>query len=147
MKYFAYGSNMNPQRMKDRGVSYSTRLPATLNGYTLKFNKKASRNPKEGYANIVPDENQVVEGALYEIPDNDILKLDSYEGYPDNYYREKVKIILTIGTEEAVTYMASKDKVQEGLKPGKEYLKHLLASGDILSEGYYQQLQLWGIVD
>ncbi len=109
----------------------------------MKFNKTASRNPEEGYANIVPDENQMVEGVLYEIPDNDILKLDSYEGYPDNYYREKVTVSLTTDTEEAVTYIASKDKVQEGLKPNKEYLKHLLAAADMLSERYYQQLQLW----
>ncbi|PKM83770.1 MAG: hypothetical protein CVU88_01245 [Firmicutes bacterium HGW-Firmicutes-13] len=68
---------MNPQRIRDRGVSYSTRFPATLKGYTLKFNKTASCNPKEGYANIVPDKNQVLKGVLYEIPDTDILKLDS----------------------------------------------------------------------
>lgn len=147
MKYFAYGSNMNPQRMRDRGVSYSTRFPATLKGYTLKFNKTASHNPKEGYASIVPDKNKVVEGALYEIPDTDILKLDSYEGYPDHYYREKVKVLSTTGMEEAVTYIASHDKVQEGLKPSKEYLKHLLAAGDILSEEYYQQLQLCETID
>ena len=147
MKYFAYGSNMNPQRMKDRGVSYSTRLTANLKGYTLKFNKTAARNPKEGYANIVPDKKQVVEGALYEITDDDILKLDSYEGYPDNYYREKVTVLLTTGIEEAVTYIASQDKVQEGLKPSKEYLKHLLAAWDMLSDEYYQHLKLWETID
>ena len=48
----------------------------------LRFNKVAYRNHREGYANIVADAKDVVEGVLYEIPDNDLEKLDRYEGYP-----------------------------------------------------------------
>ena len=140
MKYFAYGSNMNPQRMKKRGIKFSERIPVILKGYALKFNKIASRNPREGYANIVADINDVVEGVLYEIPDNDLKKLDQCEGYPDHYDHQKVKVLTSTGEEEAITYVACPDKIAGGLKPSREYLSHLLAAKGMLSEKYYQRL-------
>ena len=39
LKYFAYGSNMDQQRMISRGVIFSNMKSATLNDYELKFNK------------------------------------------------------------------------------------------------------------
>ena len=33
--------------------------------------------PEEGYANIVKDENSLVEGCLYEIEEDNLKKLDS----------------------------------------------------------------------
>lgn len=75
MKYFAYGSNMNPERMKEREINFSEREHAILKGWKLKFNKVALRNPNEGYANIEEDNESVVEGILYTIQDADIKNL------------------------------------------------------------------------
>lgn len=140
MKYFAYGSNMNPQRMRERKIHYTSRIQASLPGYSLKFNKVASRNPFEGYTNIVPEAKGVVEGVLYEIQEADLKKLDKYEGYPDNYDRQKVKVLTATSQEEAIAYIACPDKIREGLKPTREYLAHLLVARDMLSEDYYLQL-------
>lgn len=140
MKYFAYGSNMNPQRMREREVRFSERIPAILKGYTLRFNKVASRNNCEGFANIATDAKGVVEGVLYEIPDNDLKKLDVREGYPDHYDRLKVRVLTSTGEEEAITYVACPNKVAEGLNPSREYLAHLMAAMGMLSEKYYQRL-------
>lgn len=41
MLYFAYGSNMNQERMKSRKTDYEFRTGAVLKGYELTFNKKA----------------------------------------------------------------------------------------------------------
>lgn len=148
MKYFAYGSNMGPKRMKERNMNFSQRIHAVLSGYILKFNKVATGNPKEGYANIVPDEKGVVEGALYYISDSDLSKLDRYEGYPTHYERVKVKVQLDDGREvEAVTYVAQPDKVREGLRPSRGYLDHLLAARDILPKSYYRKLESWETLD
>lgn len=142
MKYFAYGSNMNPERMRERGVNFSNREHAILEEWRLEFNKIASRNSKEGYANIVEDEKSVVEGILYTIQDSDIEKLDRYEGYPDHYNRIKVRVKLDDGREiETITYIAKPDKVREGLKPSKKYLNHLLKGCDLLSEKYCEWLK------
>lgn len=117
MRYFAYGSNMDGDRLRERGVSFSRRQRAVLEGYRLVFNKRSSRNPREGYANIVKDEDGVVEGILYEIADGDIKKLDRYEGYPQHYERQKVKVRLhSGGVVEAVVYIARQEMTAEGLK-------------------------------
>lgn len=114
MKYFAYGSNMNPQRMRGRNINYAERNPAILKGYTLKFNKVSFRNLHEGFANIVPDAKEFVEGVLYDLSDTDIEKLDQYEGYPVHYDRRQVKVMTGTGEEEALTYIACPGKVGEG---------------------------------
>jgi len=148
MKYFAYGSNMDPERMRSRGIRFSKRVHAVLRGYILRFNKVSSRNPREGYANIVPHKGGIVEGIRYEIPDEDIYKLDKFEGYPYHYNRIEVDVELDDGRRvRAVTYIAQPDKVREGLKPSRGYLKHLLAGKDILSESYYEMLKSWPTLD
>ena len=148
MKYFAYGSNMDPDRMRERGVNFLKREHAILEGWRLEFNKVSSRNPEEGYANIVKDENSVVEGILYEIDDLDLKILDRYEGYPSHYERIKVVVRMDNGENvEAVTYIAKPDKVKDGLKPSREYLNHLLKGCDLLSEEYCRKLRKWETLD
>ena len=97
MKYFAYGSNMNPERMKQRGIKFTQREWAILKNWRLEFNKKASRNLKEGYANIVRDNNEAVEGILYEISEENVKKLNKWERYPIHYDRTTVKVNLKDG--------------------------------------------------
>jgi gamma-glutamylcyclotransferase len=148
MEYFAYGSNMDSERMKARSVSFFQRTHAILKGYRLEFNKVASRNSQEGYANVVKFENGIVEGVLYEIPDSDLPKLDAHEGYPEHYDRIKVKVTLNDGQEvEAVAYVAQPNKVRDGLKPSMDYLNHLLAARDLLSESYRRKLEAWQPLD
>ena len=148
MRYFAYGSNMDPDRMRERGVNFLKREHAILEGWRLEFNKVSSRNPDEGYANIVKDENSVVEGILYEINDSDLKILDRYEGYPNHYERIKVAVRMDNGEKvEAVTYIAKPDKVKNGLKPSRKYLNHLLKGCDLLSEEYCRKLRRWETLD
>ena len=148
MKYFAYGSNMNPERMMERSIGFSQRSHAILKGYRLEFNKIASRNPQEGYANVVKFENGIVEGLLYEIRNSDLSKLDTREGYPDHYDRVKVKVQLDDGQKvQAVTYIAQPDKLRDGLKPSRDYLGHLLAAKDVLSESYRRKLEALQTLD
>ena len=128
--------------MRVRGVNFLKREHAILEGWRLEFNKVSSRNSKEGYANIVRDENGIVEGVLYDIADSDLKILDRYEGYPSHYERIKVVVRMDDGeVVEAVTYVAKPDKVREGLKPSKEYLNHLLKGCDLLSEEYCRKLR------
>ncbi len=142
MEYFAYGSNMDPERMKKRGIRFSQRRWGVLRGWKLVFNKRASKNPEEGYANIIPWEGEFVEGILYTIPEEDIKILDRYEGFPDHYYRKELWIELKDGTKvKAQVYIAREDKTASGLKPSKEYLSHLLKGCDLLSKEYCERLK------
>lgn len=146
-KYFAYGSNMNPQRLKERRINYVQRSPAILKAWRLEFNKVASRSPAEGYANIVTDVNGIVEGVLYDMRDSDISKLDKYEGYPEHYCRILVTVLNDGQEIEAITYIANSNNIRTGLRPSKEYLNHLLNGCDLLSEEYCNRLKKWETLD
>ena len=61
--YFAYGSNHNPDRMKERGVHFSKRQLASLPGYEFRLNYR-KRNGTAA-ANIAPVEGKTVYGILY----------------------------------------------------------------------------------
>jgi cation transport regulator ChaC len=149
MKYFAYGSNMDPVRMQTRGASFTSRRHAVLKGYSLQFNKLATSSrakPGEGKGNIVVADD-FVEGALYEIATSGRDNLDKYEGYSTEYDRINVLVQLDDGTKvEAFTYVAKPNKVKNGLKPTKEYLSHYLAGKDILSKEY-RKLESWPTID
>lgn len=138
--YFAYGSNMNPERMLERGAEFTHRQKHTLPGYSLKFNKVSSKVPGSGSANIVPDQNGTVEGILYEITVRNLYNLDEYEGYPVQYTRIRIEVEINAATEIAKAYIAMPDRVGEGLRPAKSYLGHLLAAKEDLSAEYYDFL-------
>ena len=127
--YFAYGSNMDQHRMLARGVKFSRAEKAVLGGYKISFNKQAYKKEGMGYTNIVEDEKSKVEGVLYTVTDG-LENLDRCEGFPDHYDKElvwvKVKRKNKEEEEKAMVYIACKKWLQEGLKPEKGYLYHLI---------------------
>lgn len=149
MKYFAFGSNLDPVRMKQRGVAFTSRQKALLGDYELAFNKMNHQRPGSAFANIMPKPGGVVEGLLYEIDEQGLKNLDKYEGVPKHYTRKEVTLWLPETNEKvrAVTYIAQKKMVQKGLKPTKIYLSHLLAGKKFLSAGYFARLNNQPTVD
>jgi cation transport regulator ChaC len=141
MRYFAYGSNMSKRRMETRGIRFSKREHAILEGWNLLFNKISS-NDSEGFANIKKEKGKRVEGIIYDIKDSDIFKLDKYEGYPEHYKRKKIKVRLDNGDYvNSITYIANFEKVVQGLKPSKRYIEYLLEGCDLLSKEYCEFLK------
>jgi len=119
--YFAYGTNINKKFIESLGVVIIERKPAVLKGYRLIFNI-ISENEGEGYANIMPEKQAQVEGALYKIPDEDVKILDTYENYPELYEKIKVTVETEKGTVEAFAYRGVGKHVREGLLP---YSRHV----------------------
>jgi len=140
--YFAYGSNMNPQRMRERGVTFCSREPARLPGQRLAFNKRGLTLPRgAGYANVVPDRHGVVEGALYRMDRSQLAALDECEGWPRHYRREEMEVERADGSRvTAIVYVAQPGWTRPGLRPTREYLDHLLAGRDVLSPAYQRWL-------
>jgi gamma-glutamylcyclotransferase (GGCT)/AIG2-like uncharacterized protein YtfP len=138
--YFAYGSNMDPERMRKRGVTFVARRSGILENHALVFNK-SSADARMGYANIIPDKGSNVEGIVYTLVDTAIHKLDLYEDYPVQYDRIPLDIQFPEGGKiTCQVYVAQPDKVKKGLKPSASYLAHLLKGRYYLSESYYNQL-------
>jgi len=140
VRYFAYGSNMDPKQMKDRiNEDFFSRKRGVLEGCRLVFNIY-SQVRECGVANIVKDGSGMVEGVLYEITENGLKKLDDYEGHPDQYVRKVLKVECEGKKYRAQVYVANKDKTEDGLKPSKKYMEQLLKGQDILSKEYVEIL-------
>lgn len=137
MYYFAYGSNMNPDRVAERGLAVVSVEGAVLEGVSLAFNKR-SGDHIGGHANIVCAPSACVEGVLYGLRDADqIQRMDRFEKTPVNYRRERVVVQTAAGAQAAWTYVANRAVIVEGLKPTRAYLNHLLAGRSYLSPQYY----------
>ncbi|MFC1992398.1 gamma-glutamylcyclotransferase family protein [Chloroflexota bacterium] len=127
MYYFAYGSNLNKKQMTERCPDSKPIFTATLHNYKLVF-VGWSRQWQGGVSSIKSFRGERVPGAVYEVSDRDLRRLDKYEGYPDIYNRLNVMVTNEDGEPvEAVTYI-KKGQLEE-TRPSKEYLA-------VLQQGY-----------
>ena len=133
MYYFSYGLNLNKKQMLERCPDSKPKFIATLHNYRLIFTGW-SRQWRGGVASIKPLRGERVPGAIYEVSDQDLRRLDKYEGYPDTYDRIKVTVNTETGEPiEALTYIRARQP--EETKPSPEYLS-------IIQQGYID----WGLV-
>ena len=146
--YFAYGSNMNTERVAERGLEVVDALSGRLHDFRLAFDKASRRQAGVGHASIHRAPGQVVEGVLYRLTGAaEILKMDRFESAPVNYGRDVVAVQTATGTAWAWTYFANAAVLKPGLKPSEEYLEHLLAGEVFLSSAYHARLTRWPTVD
>jgi cation transport regulator ChaC len=127
MWYFAYGANMDRQRLElHRAIKVLEVRLGVLENYRLVFNKVSSIRPSTGCANIIPAEGQRVLGVLYRIAEPDITKLDIFEGVSSGqYHRERVLVKAEENDlVEAEVYIA--DETRNDLEPSIEYLESVL---------------------
>ena len=141
--YFAYGSNMNPARVAERGLLASEPRRARLPNFRLRFNKRNVREPGLGHANVVYEQGHDVEGVLYTLAGPDeILKMDPFERAPINYGRD---CVLVYPDDEPPVwtwiYYANRALQEDGLVPPLTYLEHLLAGEAFLSASYVEFLR------
>ncbi len=81
MLYFAHGSNLDPVQMEERCPSCQFRCLALLPGYCLAFTRY-SESRRSWVADVVEDDaSQGVWGVVYDISEEDMNTLDSFEGY------------------------------------------------------------------
>ena len=141
--YFAYGSNMNPARVRGRNMPFTDAISGSLAGWRLVFNKRSIRHVGAASANVEQgDPEDRVEGVIYRLQDeHSILAMDPFEGYPVRYRRELLSVMTETGLVSAWTYVANDDHIGQGLKPAHWYLQHLLAGQPYLSAEYVERLR------
>lgn len=141
MWYFAYGSNLNPERMKARGLAFNKRIKGKLPHFRLCFNKRAHNKTGIAYANIQYHQQSHVEGALYQLENEAaIQQLDPFEGCPIRYSRDIFHIETTQGIVSAWIYVANQAMICDHVLPEDRYINHLLAGRDLLSDTYIKQI-------
>lgn len=127
MYYFAYGSNLSKKQMQEHCPDSKPIFIATLPNYKLVF-VGWSRQWRGGIASVKPLREEKVLGAIYQVSERDLKRLDSYQGYPGSYRRLNVTVFDEDGNPvEAVTYI--KAGQLEETPPSKEYLA-------IVQQGY-----------
>ncbi len=120
MEYFAYGSNLNKQQMLQQCPGVKPKYQAILPNYRLIFTGW-SREWKGGTASIKPVRGEKVNGAIYEISESDLRRLDRFEDYPTTYDRINVLVLKDDGSAiKAITYI--KRRQSDETKPSVEYL-------------------------
>ena len=83
---------------------------------------------------IQPFRGEMVLGAIYEVSDRDLRRLDSYEGLPGSSNRLNITVFDEDGEPiEAITYI--KAVQSEETQPSREYLA-------VIQQGYKD----WGLV-
>ena len=134
---------MSNKRLDDRKINYDLIGKATLLDYKLVFNKKSKKNPENGFANVENFKGGRVEGVLYRISKQDLIILDKFEGHPEHYKRDYLKIYVPDCDADvyAITYIASRLWINENAKPTNEYLNYLLEAKDYLSQDYYNYIK------
>jgi cation transport regulator ChaC len=146
--YFAYGSNMNPARVAQRGLRFDEVRNATIDGVRLTFDKQSREHPHCGHANLTFAPGARTEGVLYRLDSSaEIQKIDRFEVAPINYSRDVVWVHTDDGELAAWTYFANAAVIRMGLRPERTYLNHLLAGRDYLSAAYFDWLGRVACVD
>jgi gamma-glutamylcyclotransferase len=164
MLYFAYGSNMQWSRIKERCPAARFVCKALLPSYRLTFSRRYSQNNRSWTASIEKAVDQHVWGVVYEIDDRDIGSLDQAEGYrPDRANDENAHIplschVLDEGMKDrpllVMTYIANlvgspPPEHRDRRAPSKEYKDRLIDGAEHwhLPETYMQQLSAIEVVE
>ena len=135
--YFAYGSNMDEEQMRNRCPDATTVRTARLLNYQFIINSR-------GVATVVPDGSSAVHGVLWRITAECEAKLDEYEGVEwGTYTKKKLGVKAEDGqTIEALVYVARDSEPGEG-RDG--YMERIAAAAGHqgLPAAYIEELRSW----
>jgi len=141
--YFAYGSNLSLEQMQKRiGSKPKVVGKAYLENHRLGFTIYSKLTWKGGVADIVAELGSKVWGAIYELSEEQLEKVDHYEGYKKgrdlkkNFYnRTKVEVVDEKGAKQpCLTYQG-----EVGDEERRKYLYHRP------SEQYYDVIRKGGV--
>ncbi len=130
LKYFAYGSNLHPERLLQRVPSARVIGPAVVEGYRLAFNKRGADD--SGKCNVMlAGAGARVHGALFHIDAEEKASLDRVEG---GYEVHQISVVSGGESHQAFSYIAHPQNLDDELQPYDWY--HAL----VISGGRYHDL-------
>lgn len=136
--YFAFGANLSSSVLEQRSVRVYEAFDHVLDNAALRFSL-AGFYKGHGYASADVAEGESVYGRMYRILESDATRMDYFEGVPFLDVHEKV--VARRGDFEFFYYRAI--RVQNDLKPTREYLDYLLEAyrehGDV-PPGYLERM-------
>jgi gamma-glutamylcyclotransferase len=121
--YFAYGSNLDIQQVRERCQGCDVRkisigyLPEHRLAFTQFYEPWGG-----GVADITQSPDSCVWGILYELTIGALKLLDAYEGYPTDYDRTQYNILTPEGASYTAWVYTVKRKDGDFIPPSKRYL-------------------------
>jgi len=97
-RYFAYGSNLCVKQMAARCPDATDPRPAVLDDHDWLINER-------GVATVEPFAGNQVHGVLWQVSDRDLATLDSAEGVPVRYRRDRLTVHTDVGPSPAWVYI------------------------------------------
>ncbi len=137
--YFAYGSNLDVTQMARRCPDATDPRRATLDDHGWLINER-------GVATVEPLDGVQVHGVLWQISDHDLAVLDSAEGVPVRYRRDRMTVQTDDGPLQAWVYVDH--RVEPGApRPG--YLERIIggAAHHGLPQRWLEYLERWDPVN
>lgn len=133
--YFAYGSNLCVRQMALRCPDAADPRPAVLTDHDWLINQR-------GVATVEPFGGNEVHGVLWQISDDDLATLDSAEGVPVRYRRDRLTVHTGDGPSPAWVYIDH--RVTPG-PPRPGYLPRIIdgAVHHGLPQGWIDFLRRW----
>lgn len=139
--YFAYGANMSARYLANiRQVRALETKPATVEGYGLTFNLPGINFLEPGFANIVINAEEQVEGVVHRVTAADLARILKSE--PEHYQIIDVQAQVEGKSVSAKSLIYLSDSKQT-YKPSKRYRNMLLraAAEHSLSELYIAKIK------
>ena len=125
--YIAYGSNRNPDRLKQRIGPIAVGAKGYLDDFRLVFNK--ANGDGSACANLQSAQGHRVPFVAYRLPEglDQLYLLDVFEGVPDSYRRIVFPFPLGPDRGHALghLYVTNPSRISEGLLPKDDYLDHI----------------------
>jgi gamma-glutamylcyclotransferase (GGCT)/AIG2-like uncharacterized protein YtfP len=127
VRYFAYGSNLDADQMRERCPSSRVIARARLDGHRLGFTH-FSKRWGGGSADLIPEPDAVVWGVVYGLDADDLERLDRFEG---GYERILVQLdVYPAGDEAAFEAISYQVREKQPHAPRDLYLAKMLHWGE-----------------
>lgn len=139
--YAAYGSNLDPARMRHYAPHSPSRGTGWLHGWRLTFGGE-EHGWDGALSTVVEDPDSQVFVALYDVTDADERRLDEWEGVDIGLYRKiKVRVATLDGDVLAWVYVLD---AWEGGLPSAQYLGLIADAAEIAGapDDYVAELRL-----
>ena len=133
MFYFAYGSNMDWDQINERCPSARFLGIAELRDHRFAITRRSLKR-RCGVCDAVSDNGKAVWGAVFEIDDADVGRLDDAEGYrpgraTNSYWRKECHVFINGDSKQPMTVVTYFGDPQDNPPPPNSKYKNQLLSG------------------
>jgi gamma-glutamylcyclotransferase (GGCT)/AIG2-like uncharacterized protein YtfP len=127
---FAYGSNLDSKRMRDRVPSATVVGISELPLHTLRFHKWNEDGTAKANALLTGAESDRVEGVIYQVDEAHLPALDRFEGNGNGYERYSMPFRVRKGARrgayQAWVYIGQESHIDDELLPAQWYVDHVV---------------------